>query len=253
MQYDFDIARIAVACHVGTDSKFLPVHAVRPNHGLVLTLSGKKKYVFDNGLSVQTEKNRILYLPQGHAYVVENIEDGECMAINFTTSSPLSVPPFVFKTKSHVFYQECFKAAVNAWETKPYGVRMFCKAQLCDIIAMMQKEYAGTYVSRETTKLIEPAVELIHQQYTGSGIQINELAALCGISESYFRRIFQGEFGCSPIQYVRNLRISRAKELLKSDLYSISDVAELSGFHDECYFSREFKKAVGVSPSVYNK
>ena len=51
------------------------------------------------------------------------------------------------------------------------------------------------------------------------------------------------------MDYVINLRINRAKELLNSDLYSVSQVAEMSGFFDDTYFSRYFKKRVGKTPN----
>ena len=73
------------------------------------------------------------------------------------------------------------------------------------------------------------------------------------MSESYFRRIFLKNYGISPIKYINNLKIERAKELLTSGLYTVSDVAELSGFHDESYFSREFKKHSGKTPKEYVK
>jgi AraC-like DNA-binding protein len=50
-----------------------------------------------------------------------------------------------------------------------------------------------------------------------------------------------------------NRRIRYAKELLQTEEYSVSDVAMLSGFNDTAYFAREFKKAVGLSPSSYRK
>ena len=71
------------------------------------------------------------------------------------------------------------------------------------------------------------------------------------MSETYFRRIFSKNFGISPIRFINNLKIDRARELLASGLYTISNVAELSGFHDESYFSREFKKHSGKTPKEY--
>ena len=50
---------------------------------------------------------------------------------------------------------------------------------------------------------------------------------------------------------MRNLRLKYAKELLRSREYSVTDVGTLSGFNDAAYFAREFKKAVGKSPSEF--
>ena len=108
-----------------------------------------------------------------------------------------------------------------------------------------------SYVAKETTELLTPALEYIQQEFSRTKIKISDLAALCGISESYFRRIFYSSMGCSPIQYIRNLRLNCAKNLLQSGMYTVSAAAALSGFQDDCYFSREFKKSAGVSPSEY--
>ena len=251
MKYDFEITKIAVACYVGAGKGAL-VHPCRPNHGLVLVTGGEKYYVFDDGTRIHSEKKRILYLPQGQSYYIENIEDGDCYAINFSLTEPVSFRPFSINTNAHIHLLECFKAAVFAWQTKPFGVDMYVKSQLCDIIGVIQKEYGGTYMTKGTAELISPAIDYIHREYTNANIPVAELAVRCGISESYFRRIFQNTFGCSPLQYIKDLKIARAKELLKSQMYTVSAVAALSGYHDECYFSREFKKNVGISPSEYN-
>ncbi|MBU8713241.1 helix-turn-helix domain-containing protein [Brevibacillus parabrevis] len=84
-------------------------------------------------------------------------------------------------------------------------------------------------------------------------ISIHELAQLTGLSPNYFGDAFKKAYGQSVMDYVTELRIGRAKQLLRdSDLY-MHEVARKVGYTDEFYFSRKFKKAVGVSPSAYSK
>ena len=116
----------------------------------------------------------------------------------------------------------------------------------------MQQEFALGYTSSKLTGVLHPAITYIHDHYTEENICVGYLAGLCGISEPYFRRLFTRSFGVSPLRYINTLKITRAKELIASRVYTISEIALLSGFHDEAYFSREFKKAVGVAPSKYN-
>jgi AraC-like DNA-binding protein len=85
----------------------------------------------------------------------------------------------------------------------------------------------------------------------GMGSLSKDMAKLCNISCVYFRRIFANAFGLSPIKYVNNLKIERAKELLRSRLYSVTEVCEIAGFSDPAYFCRLFKKEVGVTPSEF--
>ena len=115
----------------------------------------------------------------------------------------------------------------------------------------MQKEFALSYVPKNTQKRLQPAIDFIHSEYTKENISIPKLAALCKMSPSMFRLTFTNTLGVSPIKYINNLKFTHAKELLSTEDCSISEAAMLSGFHDECYFSRAFKKHTGVSPSEY--
>ena len=74
-----------------------------------------------------------------------------------------------------------------------------------------------------------------------------------GYSVDHVRRLFVEDTGVSPIQYLTRLRIEYSKKLLKeyNQSYSIKDVAMMSGYLDPYYFSRIFKKHVGVSPREY--
>lgn len=126
-------------------------------------------------------------------------------------------------------------------------------SQLYGIIYDMKHEYEIGYISKSDSNVLLPAIEYIHREYADSVIKISLLSELCGISETYFRRQFQKIYGTSPVKYINNLRIQRAKELISSGLYSVCEVAFLSGYRDESYFSREFKKATGHSPSEMAK
>lgn len=57
----------------------------------------------------------------------------------------------------------------------------------------------------------------------------------------------------TPIKYINNLKLSRAKELIVSDYYSIPKISELSGFGDESYFCRYFKKTTGMTATEYRQ
>ena len=82
---------------------------------------------------------------------------------------------------------------------------------------------------------------------------IDILADLCGISNTYFRKIFEKEFGISPLKYINNLRLHHALELLKSGYYSVASVSLMAGFNDPNYFSSFIKKMTGYSPSYFFK
>ncbi len=103
--------------------------------------------------------------------------------------------------------------------------------------------------SDKMAKLL-PAVEYIHANY-GANISNDSLAALTGLSTAYFRQLFKEAYGTSPIEYVKQLKIKKAKEMLRGDFGSITDIATSLGYMSIYDFSRDFKKHTGVSPSIY--
>ena len=124
---------------------------------------------------------------------------------------------------------------------------------LYDGIYQMQKEEQKQYISGRHLSLIAPAIQEINRSFTENELSISKLAALCGISEVYFRRLFLNAFGVSPKEYIIQKRIEYAKTLLSSEAFSVSEVAALCGYAEPCHFSREFSKRVGMSPTQYGK
>lgn len=96
---------------------------------------------------------------------------------------------------------------------------------------------------------LQAVFEYIHQNFQEQ-IPVDKLAELAGLSVSRFFKVFQDASGMSPNQYVLNFRLSRAQELLIGDA-CIHKIASLTGFGDQFYFSRIFKKKLGLSPSLF--
>ena len=80
-----------------------------------------------------------------------------------------------------------------------------------------------------------------------------ELAHISGYSVPHFKKLFRDETGTSPIRYLNDFRIGRAKDLLASGLFSVQEVATACGFENVYYFSNVFKKQTGISPKHYKK
>lgn len=252
MTCDFQIEKIASITCVPPQMRN-HVHKNRPYHGLALHIGGNKVYNFADRAPIPADKTGIIYLPQGSTYDVDILEESPCYAISFVLSESVDFAPFFFDVKNLHAFLPLFKEADDIWSRKPTGYQMKCKALLYSILFQMQKEYAARDFSHAYRRQLLPAMEHIHNHYTQSDLSIGQLAALCHISEPYFRKLFTLCFDTSPLKYINRLRFERATELLDSGFYSVSKVAELTGFQSECYFSREFKAQFGVSPSKYRK
>ena len=91
------------------------------------------------------------------------------------------------------------------------------------------------------------------QQHYRESLRLEDVSSAVGFNATYFSTLFKKETGQNFMDYLTELRISKAKELLCGDTLSVQDVAEMVGYSDLKYFSRLFKKATGVSPSDYKK
>jgi len=85
-------------------------------------------------------------------------------------------------------------------------------------------------------------------------IKLAEMARVMNMNSSYFCRAFQQEIGISPHQFILQLRIEKAKELLKkSPQISILDIALSCGFSSQSVLNKHFRKFVGTTPTQYRK
>ena len=110
-----------------------------------------------------------------------------------------------------------------------------------------QKQKSRT--TRKKFSCIRKGIDLLEQD---SDLSITEIAAECGVSECYFRRLFQEYSGESPINFRQKHRIEKAKQLLLSDEhYTVGEIAEELGFSDIYHFSKTFKKLCGMSPNKF--
>jgi len=94
--------------------------------------------------------------------------------------------------------------------------------------------------------------DIMTENFSNSSFEIPVEAEKLGVSFDYMRHCFKSEMNITPLEYLTQLRIEQAKNhLSNSDVYSVGEIAEMCGFSDQYYFSRLFKKIVGLSPREY--
>lgn len=97
---------------------------------------------------------------------------------------------------------------------------------------------------------ISAVIEYVNKNYR-SEITAAQLIKIANVSYPKLYKDFVKEFGISPMEYVCRCRLGKAQLLLESSDMSIKETALQSGFSDPLYFSRCFKKHIGISPSEY--
>lgn len=244
-----NIEKIELACLVkaGTGNN---LHKNRPSHGIAIFLGGERLFTFGSGRKYTVGESTLFYFPKGSDYSIENKLYSDCYAVNFQISGDCVFEPQKLRVTDVNKYLPCFKSAVKLWNSKQRGFELKIKSELYNILYLFQEDYIGNTADR-TDAIIKPALDYIQAEITGGEIYVSYLAELCRISEVYLRKLFVKRFSMSPNAYIKKLRLERAEELLLSGLYTCSQVCRMSGFADESYFSREFKRKNGITPGHY--
>ncbi|MFE5322030.1 helix-turn-helix domain-containing protein [Paenibacillus sp. NPDC056579] len=112
-------------------------------------------------------------------------------------------------------------------------------------------EETGSY-SPEVQACIAKAVHIIHQELEEE-LHLPEVARRVNMSRSYFSRCFRDIVGRTFNEYIRELRVNRAKELLSRTEKTIQWIATQSGYPNEKYFGKVFREMTGMLPSEFRK
>jgi AraC-like DNA-binding protein len=83
--------------------------------------------------------------------------------------------------------------------------------------------------------------------------KVDDLAQAIDVSPAHLQRLFKTETGIPPIQFIKKIRLEKARELLETTFLRVQQIAFQVGINDQSYFDREFKKKYGVTPNQYRE
>jgi two-component system response regulator YesN len=102
----------------------------------------------------------------------------------------------------------------------------------------------------KSNSIIETAQKYIRDNYS-KNISLDDVSKEVNISPYYFSKVFKEGTGEGFVEYLTNIRIEKAKELLSTTEFSMREICSMCGYSDPNYFSRSFKKKIGISPTEY--
>lgn len=126
--------------------------------------------------------------------------------------------------------------------------------EIKNYIRMLLKKIIGvrdTISGRRYSNIIEIAKDQIRKTYMSDEISLNTIAAEVGMSPSYFSSIFSKEMGKTFVEYLTEIRMDRAKELLMCSSMKTSEIGYEVGYKDPHYFSYIFKKTQNCTPKEF--
>lgn len=145
-------------------------------------------------------------------------------------------------------YRSLFEEILNCWNAKGTSYKHEAAAILNRIFAELYKDNKKAHNS---TSKIYRSIQYIEENCFKKDFSLTVAAKKSYISDTYFRKLFEQEYGISPKKYIIKRRIKYATSLIISRYYTLQEVSEMCGYSDYKHFSVEFKKIIGVSPSKY--
>lgn len=214
----------------------------RSCYGLSLCASGQITYTMNEKRYVSNQTNAVL-LPQGGTYSLYGDKEGIFPVVNFNCENlncseivvlPLENPQAcikIFESLKDLFLQ-------NANNLKIY--RTFY--ELLDKVSSANSQKQNP---------LDPVTKYIVENIQSPELSNTCLARQLGISEVYLRKLFSVHYNITPKQYVLDIRIRKAKQMLCDTPFTVSAIAEACGFASVYHFCRAFKQRTGATPTQY--
>ncbi len=211
--------------------------------GLSFCKSGQISY-YHNGKRIISDPQYAIILPKGASYTLIGDKTGEFPLINFKTTLNFQPKEFLrIKLKNPESYIKDFE--------KLKELSLFPDRHLKEMTSFYQILNRLFTENLEQNNSLTPILSYIEKHYGDPQLSNDLLASLLNISEVYMRRLFKEQFGTSPKQYILNLRIQKAKQILSQSNKTITQIALECGFTSIHHFCRAFKSECGQTPTNY--
>lgn len=135
-----------------------------------------------------------------------------------------------------------------------------CRGLTISILSYLQRiNRNGAILLNSSNRPWQQFDQRINQSLTymldekSEGLSISQIASMCNLSDSQFRKLFLQQTGLSPKEFQRKIRLGKALSMLQSSQMQIVDIAYECGFSSVCNFNRCFKENYKVSPSIWRK
>lgn len=231
------------------------------NYQLIYIADGHARFKIDGDLKVLEKGNCIFYKPGVAQYYYYNLnEHPDIYWVHFSCREDHEFlkdmgwgEEKVYNVGVYNSYIKLFDSIIQELQLKP----PHCEEQLKLLMQQLLLQMGRNKIRDESTigsysKEVEEAIQIFNL-VPEDDFTIKQFTKERGLNYYRFIDTFTHYVGLSPRQYIINIRMTKAKDLLINSLFQISEVARLSGYDNPLYFSRLFKKTWGLSPKEYKK
>ena len=214
----------------------------RPHFGLSFCLSGQITYTMNKKTYISNQNNAIL-LPQGGSYCLFGDREGQFPVINFLCNGLDCKEIVVLPLDDPQGCIQRFKALQQLFLRDESRLKIYSAFyDLLDHLAISEKQIPD---------LLRFVIKYIDDHVKDPTLSNVSIAKCIAISEVYLRKLFHTNFHTTPRQYILDIRIQKAKQMLIETPLTVTKIAEECGFSGVYHFCRSFKMRVGKTPTQY--
>ena len=264
-----DKSKPLFVCSCGTYHLFtrpkLPTYRPRGclDYQIIYVASGKAHFYFNGVEQIISAGNMVIYRPkEEQRYYYYAADHTQVYWVHFTGGNVKNIlrkygiadHMRVLYTGTYLEYKQLFEQMIHELTLCKEDYEELLVGYLQHLLILIHRSINNK--PREKTLLLvssmDNAVRYFHENYNKQ-ICIEEYAAKQHMTVSWFIRNFKEYTDVTPTQYLLSLRISNAQTLLETTKYYVTEFSEIVGYNNPLYFSRLFKKQVGMSPSDFRK
>ncbi len=212
-------------------------------------------YIAAPGVSHSIESTGLLDIVEFKFYAYGSFSEKlKCFSPVFSIADDFFMQELLLRIVEEGFFKgEFCNSSVDAG-LGFFFVNAFEKLAVRNPSAFRTASYIHLDAEEEETRDIDIIILKLRdyiEKHSGGEITLDELAAEAHFTKTYFVKRFREFWGMSPMKYVNNVRLRKARMLLAETERSLSEIAAKTGFNSLHYFSRRFKEKYGVAPSEY--
>ena len=214
----------------------------RHSFGLSLCISGQITYTMGGKNYISHQGNAVI-LPQGGTYTLSFDKEGLFPVIDFKSENFNCNEITVLPLENPQACIQDFKIL------KDLFLRNECRLKKFSIFYGLLSKVSSSYSKKHP--FLDAVIGFIEENIQEPALTNTALAKRIGISEVYLRKLFAVHYGMTPKQYILDIRIRKAKQMLIDTPFTVTAIAEECGFSSLYHFCRIFKQRTGLTPTQF--
>ncbi|HFA49942.1 MAG TPA: AraC family transcriptional regulator [Bacteroidetes bacterium] len=240
------------------------------NHVISILISGEQQIrTYDDNL-IKVYPNEVLFMPRGVYYLTDLIPKGGTFKILLFFFDDSIIQEFLSSSKIHEISKQSVPdhlkfgvvpklnlfadSLVSLYQNNQLQNKAFLRLKILELLFLLNsiaKEQAFADFLFRLTLPKKRNIKTFMQKNFDKPLKIEDYAYLTGRSLSTFRRDFKQYYDITPQKWIKEKRLDKALEILKTKEISVTELAYEVGYENISYFIKEFKNRVGQSPKQY--